>query len=130
MMIGASSYIWVSPFTTEDLEQLQHAKELGFDIYEIAVERPELIDDEKVAAEAQRTGIRVHVCGAYGETRDISSDVPEYRENGMAYGKRLIEMAAQWARHTWRARCMRPWEGLGLPTGKKDSARWIMLSKT
>jgi len=94
MMIGASSYIWVSPFSTEELEQLSHAKELGFDVYEIAVERPELIDDEKVAAEAQRTGIKVYVCGAYGETRDISSDVPEYRENGMAYGKRLIEMAA------------------------------------
>ena len=94
MMIGASSYIWVSPFSTEELEQLSHAKALGFDVYEIAVERPELIDDEKVLAEANRTGIKVHVCGAYGETRDISSDVPEYRENGMAYGKRLIDMAA------------------------------------
>ncbi len=94
MMIGASSYIWVSPFTTNKIDQLAHAKELGFDVYEIAVEEPDSIDDAKVLAEAQRTGIAVHVCGAYGETRDISSDVPEYRENGMAYGKRLIDMAS------------------------------------
>ena len=94
MMIGASSYIWVSPFTTDTVEQLAHAKEIGFDVYEIAVERPELIDEEKVLAEAQRTGIKIYVCGAYGPTRDISSDVAEYRDNGMAYGKRLIDMAA------------------------------------
>lgn len=94
MMIGASSYIWVSPFTTDKLDQLAHAKKIGFDVYEIAVEDPDAIDDAKVFAEAQRVGIAVHVCGAYGETRDISSDVPEYRENGMAYGRRLIDMAA------------------------------------
>ena len=93
-MIGASSYIWVSPFSTDKTEQLAHAKEIGFDVYEIAVERPELIDEEKVLTEAQKAGIKVYVCGAYGETRDISSDVPEYRDNGMAYGKRLIDMAA------------------------------------
>lgn len=94
MMIGASSYIWVSPFSTDKTEQLAHAKEIGFDVYEIAVERTELIDEEKVLAEANRTGIKIYVCGAYGETRDISSDVPEYHDNGMAYGKRLIDMAA------------------------------------
>ena len=94
MMIGASSYIWVSPFSTDKTEQLAHAKEIGFDVYEIAVERPELIDEEKVLTEAQKAGIKVYVCGAYGETRDISSDVPEYHDNGMAYGKRLIDMAA------------------------------------
>jgi D-psicose/D-tagatose/L-ribulose 3-epimerase len=94
MMIGASSYIWVSPFSTDKTEQLAHAKEIGFDVYEIAVERTELIDEEKVLAEANRTGIKIYVCGAYGETRDISSDVPEYRDYGMAYGKRLIDMAA------------------------------------
>lgn len=94
MMIGASSYIWVSPFTTQKTDQLFHAREIGFDVYEIAVEEPDAIDEEKVSEEAQRAGIAVHVCGAYGETRDISSDVPEYRENGMAYGKRLIDMAA------------------------------------
>ncbi len=94
MMIGASSYIWVSPFTTEKTDQLAHARKIGFDIYEIAVEDPNAIDEAKVYEEAQKAGIAVHVCGAYGETRDISSDVPEYRENGIAYGKRLIDMAA------------------------------------
>lgn len=91
--IGASSYIWVSPFSTDNLDQLSHAKALGFDVYEIAVENPEVIDIDKVHEEALRVGIDVHICGAFGETRDISSDVPEYRDNGMAYIKTLIDMA-------------------------------------
>ncbi len=91
--IGASSFIWVSPFSTERLEQLSHAKNIGFDIYEIAVENPETIDIVQVRDEAQRVGIDVTICGAFGESRDISSDVPEYRENGIAYIKTLIDMA-------------------------------------
>lgn len=94
MKIGASSYIWVSPFSAEKLSQLAHARSIGFDIYEIAVEDPDVIDGEKVLDEAQRVGIETTVCGAYGETRDISSDVAEYRENGLAYGRRLIKLAA------------------------------------
>ena len=91
--IGASSFIWVSPFSTDRLDQLSHAKSFGFDVYEIAVENPEAIDIERVREEAKRVGIDVNICGAFGETRDISSDVPQYRENGIAYIKTLIDMA-------------------------------------
>lgn len=94
MKFGASSYIWVSPFSTDKISQLAHAKSIGFDIYEIAVEDPDVIDEKKILDEAQRVGIEVTICGAYGESRDISSDVAEYRENGLAYGRRLIEMAS------------------------------------
>jgi len=91
--IGASSYIWVSPFSTDRIDQLAHAKSFGFDVYEIAVEDPNKIDIEQVQAEAERVGIDVNICGAFGETRDISSDVEQYRENGIAYVKTLIDMA-------------------------------------
>jgi len=91
--IGSSSYIWVSPFSTDRLDQLSHAKSIGFDVYEIAVENPAVIDIEQVHAEAVRVGIDVNICGAFGETRDISSDVEQYRENGIYYIKTLIDMA-------------------------------------
>ena len=91
--IGASSFIWVSPFSTEQLSQLSHAKSLGFDIYEIAVEDPQAFDAVQVRDEAQRVGIDATVCGAFGEARDISSDNAAYREGGMAYIKELIDMA-------------------------------------
>ncbi len=92
--IGVSSFVWVSPFHMETLSQLAHAKSLGFDIYEIAVENPKLINIEKVREEADRVGIEATICGAFGETRDISSPVEAYREEGMAYIRTLIDMAA------------------------------------
>jgi len=82
--IGASSYIWVSPFSTDRLDQLSHAKSIGFDVYEIAVENPDVIDIERVREEARRVGIDVNICGAFGENRDISRDVDEYSEKGIA----------------------------------------------
>ncbi len=92
--IGVSSYVWVSPFNMDTLSQLAHAKSIGFDIYEIAVEDPNTIDIEKVWQEAQRVGIDVTICGAFGETRDLSSPIEAYREEGMAYIRTLVDMAA------------------------------------
>ncbi len=92
--IGVSSFVWVSPFQTEALDQLAHAKSIGFDIYEIAVEDPNVIDIEKVQREAERVGIEATICGAFGETRDISSPVEAYRTEGMEYIRVLIDMAA------------------------------------
>ena len=92
--IGVSSFVWVSPFSMNTLSQLEHAKSIGFDIYEIAVEDPALIDIERVADEALRVGIEATICGAFGPTRDISSPVEAYREEGMAYIRTLIDMAA------------------------------------
>lgn len=92
--IGVSSFVWVSPFSMDTLSQLAHARSFGFDIYEIAVEDPGVIDIGKVSEEAQRVGIDVTICGAFGETRDISSPVAAYREEGMQYIRTLIDMAA------------------------------------
>ena len=93
--IGISSYVWVSPFSTETLAQLAYAKGFGFDVYEIGVEDPAVIDIDAVAAEAKRVGIQVNICGAYGETRDIGSDDEAIRENALAYNKTLIDFAVK-----------------------------------
>ena len=92
--IGVSSYVWVSPFSTDTLPQLAYAKGFGFDVYEIGVEAPEGIDIVAVAAEAKRVGIEVNICGAYGPTRDLGSDDAAIRENAIAYNKTLIDFAA------------------------------------
>ena len=95
MKFGVSSYVWVSPFSNDNArEQLKLAKEIGFDIYEIGVEDPDSFDPYYVKHEADNIGIQVHICGAFGTERDISSDNEEYRKTGLSYVKRLIDMAA------------------------------------
>ncbi len=93
MKFGASSYIWVSPFGKDTLDQFRKAKDIGFDIYELAVEQPALVDIRAVEQAASRAGIQCTICGAFGPDRDISSEREEVRSNGVAYIRALIDMA-------------------------------------
>lgn len=93
MKYGVSSYVWVSPFSNATLDQLEHAKKIGFDVYEIGVEDPDSFSPELVKKKADEVGIAVHICGAFGTERDISSENPEYRKRGKEYIRRLIDMA-------------------------------------
>lgn len=94
MKFGASSYLWVSPFSNRTLDQLSHAKSFGFDIYEIAAEDPDAFSADDVRRTADSVGIAVHLCGAFGIQRDISSENPAFREIGMKYIRDLIDVAA------------------------------------
>ena len=94
MKFGVSSFVWVSPFSNDTIGQLKKAHDFGFDIYEIAVENPKSFSPELVQREAERVGIQVTICGAFGAERDISSDDPVRRKKGCDYIKTLIDYAA------------------------------------
>jgi len=93
MKFGASSYIWVSPFSNQTLDQFQKAKEMGFDLYELSVEQTDSFDIRAVKQAASEAGIQCIICGAFGLERDISSDDESVRTNGIHYIKTLIDMA-------------------------------------
>jgi D-psicose/D-tagatose/L-ribulose 3-epimerase len=93
MNFGISSYVWVSPFSDKTLSQLDKAKKLGFDIYEIGVEDPNAFDPFALKTYADKIGIQVTICGAFGERRDISSDNNAYRQEGITYIRTLIDYA-------------------------------------
>ena len=44
MRIGASTFIWVSPFSSDTLDLIDKVKAFGFDLIEICVEDPDTID--------------------------------------------------------------------------------------
>ena len=49
MKFGVNTFVWVSPCTTEAVKDLApKVKSMGFDILEISVENPELIDAHAV----------------------------------------------------------------------------------
>ena len=45
---GVSTWLWTSPFNTETLTLFSKIKKMGFDVVEIPVEDPALIDVKKV----------------------------------------------------------------------------------
>ena len=93
MDIGISSFVWVSPFSTENRDILLKAKNIGYDLIEIAVEDKTLIDFADIKKYSRELDIKLSVSGAFGTERDISSDNPEYRKIGLQYIKDCIDIA-------------------------------------
>ena len=93
MRFGASTFIWVSPFSNDTLDLIDKVADFGFDIIEICVEDPATIDTAAIAKRVEKAGIRALICGAFGPDRDISSDEAEKRESGHAYLRRCVDMA-------------------------------------
>jgi D-psicose/D-tagatose/L-ribulose 3-epimerase len=94
MQFGASTFIWVSPFSGSTLDLIDKVGDLGFEIIEICVEDPGTIDPAAIRPRLERRGLKATVCGAFGPDRDISSDDPAVREAGVAYIRRCIDIAA------------------------------------
>jgi D-psicose/D-tagatose/L-ribulose 3-epimerase len=94
MLYGASTFIWVSPFSNRTLDVIDRVRALGFDIIEICVEDPETIDVAAIGARASAAGVGVTVCGAFGPGRDLSSEDGAVRKAGLDYLKRCVDFAA------------------------------------
>jgi len=95
MKFGASTFIWVSPFSDDTLDLFQKAHDMGFDTLEICIESPETINIDSIVKASKETEIEVIICGAFGHDRDISSDDLAIREQGVEYIKACIDIANQ-----------------------------------
>jgi D-psicose/D-tagatose/L-ribulose 3-epimerase len=92
--LGASTWIWTSPFSDAEIALVDRAKAFGFDVLELAVEDPDVITAEVVREAGERAGIGFTVCGAFGSERDLSHEDPAIRQTGIEYVKRCVDLAA------------------------------------
>lgn len=96
MKFGVNTFVWVSPCTTQAVVELApHVKELGFDILEIAVENPALIDVLQVGQAISGNGLSPIVCGVFGPDLNLCSTNPQYVENAKTYIRWLVDVAAE-----------------------------------
>ncbi|MFC3199081.1 sugar phosphate isomerase/epimerase family protein [Parapedobacter deserti] len=95
MDIGVSTFVWVSPFSTASFDVLQKAKDIGYDVIEIAVEDRQLIDWPVLKKTCRDLELNVTVSGAFGMDRDISNERPEIRANGLSYIVDCLEIASE-----------------------------------
>jgi len=96
MKFGVSSFVWVSPCTTEAVKELApKVKSTGFDILEIACENPALLDIQTIKKEVIQNQLSAIICGVFGPDRNICSSDPEIRKNARKYILWLIDSAAQ-----------------------------------
>jgi D-psicose/D-tagatose/L-ribulose 3-epimerase len=95
MRIGASTFIWVSPFSAEELDLIDRIKSFGFDLIEICVEDPATIDTALIRRRLEDAQLGVTVCGAFGPNRDMSSEDDVIRDAAIAYTRRCVDIAAE-----------------------------------
>jgi D-psicose/D-tagatose/L-ribulose 3-epimerase len=71
---GVSTWLWQSPFTTKSIELFPKIKALGYDLVEIPVEDPLLIEGKEIKKALNDNGLKVSVCGAFGPTKDLTHE--------------------------------------------------------
>jgi D-psicose/D-tagatose/L-ribulose 3-epimerase len=96
MKFGVNTFVWVSPCTTQAVRNLAPiVKSMGFDILEISVENPDLIDSAQVNAILKENQLDGIICGAFGLDRNICSTDPQIVANAKSYLCRLIDQATE-----------------------------------
>lgn len=96
MRFGVNTFVFESPFSTQKhLGLFEKARALGFDVLEIAVEDPALVDVKALRRTAADTGLGVLICGAFGPDRNLSSAEAGPRANAEEYLRWLIDAASE-----------------------------------
>lgn len=82
---GVSTWLWESPFTTATISLFPKIKAMGFDVVEIPVENPALIDGITVKKALEDHGLQPLVCGVFGPTKDLTSEDITLHQNCFSY---------------------------------------------
>lgn len=91
---GVSTWLWQSPFNTESVNLFPKIKALGYDVVEIPVEDPTLIDGTLVKKALANNGLKPTVCGVFGPTKDFTSDDVLLHENSFRYIEKCFELCS------------------------------------
>lgn len=90
---GVSTWLWTSPFTTASIRELfPKISKMGYDVVEIAVEDPSLIDINAVKNALQEYNLKVAICGAFGPTRDLTNEDPAVHRNCFSYIESCLDI--------------------------------------
>lgn len=90
---GVSTWLWTSPFSSQSIPQLfPKIAQMGFDVVEIAVEDPALIDTKKIKSALSDHGLKVAVCGAFGRSRDLTNESKQVQQTGLDYIEACLEI--------------------------------------
>ena len=92
-VFGASTWLWTSPFRSSDVKLLENIAALGFQVVELPIEDPALIDAAALRPVLDDLGLQVHVCGAFGPGRDLTNVDPAVRAAGRAYISECLKVA-------------------------------------
>jgi D-psicose/D-tagatose/L-ribulose 3-epimerase len=93
---GVSTWLWTSPFTTTSIQKLfPRIAKMGFDVVEIAVEDPSLIDIKQVKKALSQYGLKANICGAFGSSRDFTNEDETFHKNSFSYIESCLDFCVE-----------------------------------
>jgi len=92
IQFGVSTWLWESPFSTETISLFPKIKDMGYDLVEIPVEDPGLIDAPTVRRALEDHGLKPLICGVFGPTKDLTSDDKALHKNCFRYVDQCFEL--------------------------------------
>ena len=93
---GVSTWLWQSPFSTASVALFPKIRAMGFDLVEIPVEDPGLIDPHAVKAALIENNLQAVVCGVFGDTKDLTHDDTAVHENCFDYIEKCFGFCTIW----------------------------------
>lgn len=90
---GVSTWLWTSPFNRETIALFPKIKSFGYDMVEIPVEDPSLIDLDLVKKALEDQGLKAIICGAFGPSRDLTHDDAAFHRTCFTYLDSCLEIA-------------------------------------
>lgn len=93
MKFGASTWLWTSPFTSDQIDLLEKIAAMGFEFVELPVEDPGDFAVETLGPALKRLGLEAVICTAVTPERDLSAASPEARQSALEYFEACLKLA-------------------------------------
>ncbi|MBC8767947.1 sugar phosphate isomerase/epimerase [Arenibacter sp. BSSL-BM3] len=93
---GVSTWLWESPFNSQSIALFPKIKKMGYDLVEIPVEEPDLINGEVIKKALKDNGLQAVVCGAFGPTKDLTHKDTAVHQNCFNYIEKCFQLCNLW----------------------------------
>ena len=89
---GVDSFIWTEDFSDKDVWIIPKAKELGFEVVDLAVAHPEKFPLDSVLKAKNETGLELVTTTTLGADTNLISPDPMVRANGVRHMKLMVDI--------------------------------------
>jgi len=92
LRFGVDSFIWSEDFSKKDVWIIKKAKELGFEVVDLAIAHPERFPLDAVLRAKEETGMELVTTTTLGAGTNLISPDAGIRQNGVEHMKKMIDI--------------------------------------
>ena len=89
---GVDTFIWSEAFSEKDLWVIPKAKELGFEVLDISISKPDRFPTQLVKEKIKETGLEVVTTTTLNKETNLISSDPIIRKNGIQFMKKMVDI--------------------------------------